>query len=60
VNDGGSVVMGGLLSREERDGQNKIPLLGNIPLFGGLARSRDRQKAETEIVMIVTARLGGE
>jgi type II secretory pathway component GspD/PulD (secretin) len=60
VNDGGSVVMGGLLSREERDGQNKIPLLGNIPLFGGLARSRDRQKAETEIIMIVTARLAGE
>jgi len=60
VNDGGSVVMGGLLSREERAGQNKIPFLGNIPLFGGLARSRDRQMAETEIIMIVTARLAEE
>jgi type II secretory pathway component GspD/PulD (secretin) len=57
VNNGGMIVMGGLLSREERKNNNKIPLIGNIPLFGGLARSRDTQKIETEIIMLVTAHL---
>jgi type II secretory pathway component GspD/PulD (secretin) len=55
VRDGGSVVMGGLLSREERDGRRSIPWLSNIPLLGGLGRSRDRHRGMTEIVMIVTA-----
>ncbi|HEY9069801.1 MAG TPA: hypothetical protein VIV61_06055 [Candidatus Ozemobacteraceae bacterium] len=57
VNDGGLIVMGGLLSREERSNANRIPVIGDLPLFGGLARSRDRQKLETEIIMIVSARL---
>lgn len=57
VNNGGMVVMGGLLSREERENNNKIPWLGDIPLFGGLARSRDKQRIKTEIIMIVTASL---
>jgi type II secretory pathway component GspD/PulD (secretin) len=57
VNNEGLIVMGGLISREERENNNKIPLIGNIPLFGGLARSRDKQKTETEIIMLVTASL---
>ena len=57
VNNGGMIVMGGLLSREERESNNKIPLLGDLPLCGGLARSRDKQKVETEIIMLVTATL---
>lgn len=60
VKDGGMIVMGGLLSREERENNNKIPLIGDIPLFGGLARSRDKQKIETEIIMIVTAKVTEE
>jgi type II secretory pathway component GspD/PulD (secretin) len=55
VKNGGTIIMGGLISREERNGASKIPLLGNIPLFGGLARSRNRQKDDTEIIMLVTA-----
>ncbi|MBF0498699.1 MAG: type II and III secretion system protein, partial [Candidatus Riflebacteria bacterium] len=57
VANGGCVIMGGLLNQEERETQNKIPLIGNIPLFGGLARSRDRQHSATEIIMVVTARV---
>jgi general secretion pathway protein D len=57
VSNGGMMVMGGLLSREERENNNKIPLFGNLPLFGGLFRSRDKQKVETEIIMLVTASL---
>jgi len=56
VRDGGTVVMGGLISRQERTEVSKIPLVGDIPLFGGIARDRNRQKDDTEIIMLVTAK----
>ncbi len=57
LRNGGSVVMGGLLSQEERENRNRIPLISQLPLVGGFARSRDRNTGATEIVMIVTAKL---
>jgi len=60
VENGGAIVMGGLLNREERESRNKIPWLGNLPGLGAFARSRDRQKGETEIIMVVTASLTEE
>jgi len=57
VENGASIVMGGLINREERETRSKIPLVGNIPLFGGLARGRDSEKTDNEIVMVVTAKL---
>lgn len=60
ISDGGSVIMSGLLSREEREQHTRIPIVGNIPLFGGLARGRDRNREETEIIMIVSAKLVGD
>lgn len=56
VNNGGTVIMGGLISKQEREDASKIPVVGNIPLFGGLARGRNRQKDDTEIIMLVTAK----
>ena len=60
VNNGGCVIMGGLINQEERRNRNKIPIIGDIPLFGELAQSRDRQKSATEIIMIVTAKVTAE
>ena len=60
VNNGGSIIMGGLINQEERRNRNRIPLIGDIPLFGELAQSRDRQKTATEIIMIVTAKITEE
>ena len=55
--NGGCIVMGGLINHEIQDNKNKIPFFGNIPLLGGLARSRDKRTTDTEIIMIVTAKL---
>jgi type II secretory pathway component GspD/PulD (secretin) len=57
VKNGDSIIMGGLISKEERKGRTRIPIIGNIPLFGGLARGRDSEKSGNEIVMVVTAKL---
>jgi hypothetical protein len=57
VQNGDSIIMGGLISKEERETRTRIPIIGNIPLFGGLARGRDSEKSGNEIVMVVTAKL---
>ncbi|MDD5486631.1 MAG: hypothetical protein PHW65_03665 [Dehalococcoidales bacterium] len=57
VQNGDSIVMGGLINREERETRTKIPVIGNIPLFGGLARGKDRENSNSEIIILVTAKL---
>ncbi|CAN5195165.1 type II and III secretion system protein family protein [soil metagenome] len=51
---GGSLVMGGLLQDAVRQSIAKFPGLGNLPILGTLFRSRDFQRNETELVIIIT------
>lgn len=53
LNDGGSVLMGGLISTNYNDGTSKVPLLGDIPLFGRLFRSDGRTEATTELMIMI-------
>jgi len=55
--DGQSFAIAGLLSESIRDGGAKFPLLGDIPILGALFRSREFQKRESELVIIVTPHL---
>ena len=51
---GGSLVMAGLISDDTRQNIDGVPGLKNLPILGTLFRSRDFQKKETELVVIVT------
>jgi len=51
---GGSIVMAGLLSDQTRQNIDGTPGLKNLPILGALFSSKDYQKAETELVIIVT------
>jgi pilus assembly protein CpaC len=55
--DGQSFAIAGLLRDTVRDVLDKYPLLGDIPILGVLFRSRQFQKSETELVIIVTPHL---
>jgi len=55
--DGQSFAIAGLLRESTRDAISKYPLLGDIPILGALFRSRNFQKAETELVIIATPHL---
>jgi pilus assembly protein CpaC len=57
LGDGQSFAIAGLLQENVRDALRKFPLLGNIPVLGALFRSRQFQKSETELVIIVTPHL---
>jgi pilus assembly protein CpaC len=51
---GGSLVMAGLLSDQTKQNIDGVPGAKDLPVLGQLFRSRDYQKNETELVVIVT------
>ena len=51
---GGSLAIAGLLSEDTRQNIDGFPGLKDVPILGTLFRSRDYQKQETELVVIVT------
>ncbi len=55
VQDGGTVVLGGIIEESSEDLRNKIPLLGDIPGLGRLFSSQERSTRKTELVVMVTA-----
>ena len=51
---GGSLVLGGMLQDNVHQSIGKFPGLGDLPVLGPLFRSRDFQRNETELVIIIT------
>jgi pilus assembly protein CpaC len=54
LQDGQSFAIAGLLNNQVTETLNKIPGLGDIPLFGKLFQSRQRQKKNSELLIIIT------
>ncbi len=52
--DGQSFVIGGLLDNRESDNFEKIPFIGDIPILGKFFTTMQRQKSNTELIVIVT------
>lgn len=51
---GESFVIGGLIQDNLRSSVNKVPLLGDIPIFGALFRSTSYEKDQSELAILVT------
>ena len=57
LRDGESFAIAGLLSDDFRDLSGQVPWLGDVPVLGALFRSAEFERAQTELVIIVTAHL---
>jgi pilus assembly protein CpaC len=57
LGDGQSFAIAGLMQSNMKNAISQFPFLGNIPVLGALFRSTDFQREESELVIIVTARL---
>lgn len=57
VYDGQTVVIGGLMREDVQQVQDKVPILGDIPLAGRLFRSNVDQHIKRNLIMFVTASL---
>jgi type IV pilus assembly protein PilQ len=57
VNDGQTVVLGGILTTQAGTTTNKVPLLGDIPLLGNLFKNTDRTNKKDELLIFVTPKI---
>jgi type IV pilus assembly protein PilQ len=57
VNDGQTVVLGGILETERREGEQKVPLLGDVPVLGRLFKSTTKTDNKDELLIFVTPRI---
>ena len=57
VYNGATVVLGGMIIEVRNEVEDKIPILGDIPLLGRFFRSRYEQSAKRNLLIFVTARL---
>ncbi|MFA6900680.1 MAG: type II secretion system secretin GspD [Desulfurivibrionaceae bacterium] len=54
VKNGQSIMMGGLIKKGNTTTQNKIPLLGDIPLLGWAFKYEKQSNAKTELLVMIT------
>ncbi|MDA8086219.1 MAG: type II secretion system secretin GspD [Nitrospiraceae bacterium] len=54
VNDGQTIVIGGLMSENDEDTVTKVPLLGDIPILGNLFKYRTVNKQKTNLLVFIS------
>jgi type IV pilus assembly protein PilQ len=57
LNDGQTVVLGGILETERREQENKVPLLGDVPVLGHLFKSTSKVNNKDELLIFVTPKI---
>ncbi len=54
---GQAVILGGLISERSLDAENKVPILGDIPLLGHLFKSTYKRKEQTNVLFFIRPRI---
>ena len=57
VEDGQTVVIGGVYEFSDRTDISKVPFLGDIPIVGNLFRNKSRSKSKAELLIFVTPKV---
>lgn len=57
VENGGTVVIGGIFEMEETNNETKVPLLGDVPVVGHLFKSRTRETSKREMLVFITPKM---
>jgi type IV pilus assembly protein PilQ len=57
VENGGTVVIGGIFTQDEDTTVAKVPLLGDIPVLGFMFRKTDKRDEKRELLVFVTPRI---
>ncbi|PWF54837.1 type IV pilus secretin PilQ [Massilia glaciei] len=60
VENGGTVVLGGIYQQEDLNDTTKVPLLGNIPILGNLFKKNSRTSNKTELLVFITPKIVAE
>lgn len=57
VENGGTVVIGGIYEQNDREDVTKVPLLGDLPGIGNLFKTKTRTASKSELLVFITPRV---
>lgn len=57
VQDGGTVVLGGIFEDSDKNDEAKVPTLGDVPVLGWLFRNRQQLRRRSELLVFLTPRV---
>jgi type II secretory pathway component GspD/PulD (secretin) len=57
MQSGQTLLIGGLLSEEERQNMTQLPLLGDLPVLGALFQSKINETTKTDIIFLLTPKI---
>jgi general secretion pathway protein D len=57
IDDGGVVVLGGLISNAHNQSGQRVPLLGSIPILGNLFRTRQAESTRTNLMIFIRPKI---
>ncbi|MBU1426148.1 MAG: type IV pilus secretin PilQ [Gammaproteobacteria bacterium] len=57
VENGGTVVIGGVYTQDSTDDELKVPLIGDIPIIGWLFKTDTKTKAKKELLVFITPKI---
>ena len=60
VQDGGTVVLGGIFEDSDKNDEAKVPTLGDVPVLGWLFRNRQQLRRRSELLVFLTPRVVAE
>nr|WP_314229059.1 type IV pilus secretin PilQ [uncultured Kingella sp.] len=59
IEDGGTLVVGGVYQEVIQNNVKKVPVLGDLPVLGNLFKSRSRNNSRNELLFFITPRIMG-
>jgi type IV pilus assembly protein PilQ len=57
VDNGGTVVLGGIFEQTEKNTVNQVPFFGNLPVLGNLFKSTSKSDSKTELLVFITPKV---
>jgi general secretion pathway protein D len=57
IEDGGIVVLGGLIEDDTSKGESRVPFLGNIPILGLLFKTRNQTSSKTNLMIFIRPKI---
>ena len=57
VENGGTVVIGGIYAEQIKEDETKVPILGDLPVVGNLFKSKVRSSNKTELLVFITPKV---
>ena len=57
VENGGTVVLGGIYEQADREDETKVPLLGDLPVLGNLFKTKTRTATKNELLVFITPKM---